>query len=462
MHKFISNTAIAFLLASSLYSPDSFATQSHGSRLVIDIPETTYVLPRFTGPFRQREASISPEEYEMAEELRQLLDQNKTDDVMARLERFYNIELSIAMLTLKAQVYFSLEQYDQAERAYLFALTRQPELVRAHADLGQLYMLTDRPIEARRYFANAISYGLNDPAIHGQLGYLNLTQHSPFSAISSYKYAMSLEPENIQWQQGLLSAFSQAKMFDSASALLDEMLTRDSENPDLWLNKAAISLQQQDMTSTLTALEMAMLLGEQSHNNLKAAAQLHLQRGSYNRAVEIIESDLSINDISMDIVDQYLTWLHQASMPDKTESILASLAARLETLEARDLSLYYQHWAKLEYEKGNFDLAEEHYRKANRIDPTNGRAILELADLYSEKGRHSDAEILYFRAQGIDEHAKPAILALAQLYIDMGEYSSALEQLRRAYNQYPDLIRLRDSIEIVENIIRAENRSAIQ
>src|SRR5690606_28380075 len=102
----------------------------------------------------------------------------------------------------------------------------------------------------------------NEALIHGQLAYLNLTLYGPFSAISEYQQAMALEPDNIQWQQGLLAALTQAKMYEAAEALLQDLLAKRPTAADLWLNQAALALHQNEFQQALASLEMAILLGD--------------------------------------------------------------------------------------------------------------------------------------------------------------------------------------------------------
>src|SRR5690606_8678352 len=143
-------------------------------KLYIELDKPIFELSQITGHNQEREASIVPSEYEAAERMRGLLDSGEKGEVLKELEAFYDIELSPAMLTLKAQVYFSLEMYDEAEKTYLAVLKRAPQLVRAHSDLAQVYLIKEDHKNARKYFANAVSFGSNEAIIHGQLAYLNL------------------------------------------------------------------------------------------------------------------------------------------------------------------------------------------------------------------------------------------------------------------------------------------------
>jgi len=425
-------------------------------QMEIKVGKPTFVLPQFTGQYMAREASIAPEEYETAEHFRTLLDNNKPDEVLAELAKYYDIELSPAMLTLKAQIYFALKKYDQAEKTYLIVLSRMPQLVRAHSDLGQIYLIRNDYKKAREQFALAISYGSNEAIIHGQLAYLNLTTYGAYSAISEYQQAMALEPENPQWQQGLLASLTQAGMFEAANALVEELLAKHPRDDELWLNRAAISLKMHDTKGALTGLEMALLLGNKDPNNLKTAAQLHLQLGSYDRALELLKMDLSKTSFDMSTLNEYLSWMAQADRWNEASDLLNSVAGKVDKMSQRDQSAYFLQRAKVYKHQNKVSSAKSDFEKSLDLDPTNGDALLAYAKFESDNKNYVRAEMLYARAEGIDGKEKQALLGKAQLYIDMQDYKAALPQMRAALLKYPDLLELKDSIEVVENILRAK------
>lgn len=427
----------------------------------IKLAKPEFVLPQFTGPYQEREASIAPEEYERAEKLRSLLAEGRRAEVIAELEKSYSIELSPAMLTLQAQVYFSLEMYDKAEDTYLTVLRRMPQLIRAHSDLGQLYLVREQPLKAREYFAKAIALGCQDASVYGQLGYLNLTLHGPFSAISSYQQAAAIEPDNMQWQQGLLAALTQAHMYEAAEALLDGLIAKQPGKVDFWLNKAALAMNKEDYRSAVIGLEMAIMLGDKDPRNLKSAAQLHLQLGSFERALQLLDQSLVGNDVSMASIREYYYWLSQLGLWAKAEAMLDMVGKTIQRLKRDEQSQFHLLAAQLKAHQGQAAVAERMYRQSLELDPTNTEALLAFAGFAVKQKNYTDAELLYVRAEAIPSAEKRAQLGRAQLYIDMQDYKAALNQLRAVYQKNPDAFEVKDNIEIIENIIRTNEATAL-
>jgi len=430
-------------------------------KIEIKFSAPAFVLPQFTGPYQEREASIAPEEYEQAETMRSLLEAGKRQEVLAALEKFYSIELSPAMLMLQAQIYFSLEMYDKAETTYLTVLKRMPQLIRAHSDLGQLYLVREQAEKARHHFSRAVALGSNEALVHGQLGYLNLTLFGPFSAISSYQQAAALEPENMQWQQGLLAALTQARMFDAAQALLQDMINRNPREPNLWLNQAALALHREDHRRALASLEMALVLGDKDLRNMKAVAQLHLHLGSYDRALDLLNNSMRGQSLDMATTREYFNWLTQLGQWAKVREMLEAAGDGIERLGQDDQSQYYLLLAKVDVQQGKMPDADRHFRKSLDLNPANDESLLSYA-AYAIKGKnYVDAELYYMRAEALPKAEKKAQLGRAQLYIEMQDYKAALNLLRSVYQKYPDLVHLPDNIELLENVLRAKNSSDV-
>jgi Tfp pilus assembly protein PilF len=387
-----------------------------------------------------------------------MLGSDKKEAVLKELEGYFDIELSPAMLSLKAQIYFSLSQYSKAEETFLKVLSRKPQLVRVHRDLGQLYLLQDKPKLARHHFSEAVSFGSNEAIVHGQLAYLNLTLHGAFSAITSYQQAMALQPEEPQWQQGLLASLSQAKMYESAQALLTELIVKSPGNKELWLNQAVLSLNMDDTHQALVSLEMAIMLGEEDDGNIRTATQLHLQQHSYDRALVLINRHLDKPILDMDLLNEYLTWLNQVDMWQQASKLLDGLETKVNSMKSTKQSVFYTHKAKIAIKKKQHEEAEKFYNMALEKDATNGNALIDYAFYSASTKDYVKAELLYSRAAVIPEKTKQALLGKAQLFLNMQNHTSALQVLQKAYSRFPDLHYLPEQIEIIKNIIRSQTK----
>jgi tetratricopeptide (TPR) repeat protein len=448
----VTKQKLLLVFIASLFSTNVFAESKQIFEIKLKKPE--FVLPQYSPIFSPREAAIALEEVEKAVALKDLLDSGDRQKVLAELEKYYDLELSSAMLMLKAQVYFSIKEYDKAEETYLGVLRRMPQLIRAHSDLGQLYLIREDFVKARQYFANAVAYGSGEAMVHGQLGYLNLTLHGATSAISQYQQALALEPDNAQWQRGLLASLSQAKMYEATLAYIKELIQKRPDDPEIWLNQAALALQMDNKEMALASLEMAILLGDVDAANLKTAAQLHLRVKSYDRASELMASLLGKGQLDAGSLFDYVNWLVQAVQYDQAEKLLNLYSSKLGALSIDDQSAYYLQSARIAQHKQQYANANTYYKNALEKNPLSGDALISYAEFLVSRKDYVQSEFYFLRAEVLPEYEKKAMIGRAQMFIDSQNYKSAVSVLRDVYKKYPEMSDLQDTIATLENIIR--------
>jgi predicted Zn-dependent protease len=436
----------------SSLSGNVLAESKHIFEITLKKPE--FIIPQYSPIFSAREAAIALEEVETAVAFKEMLELGQKEKVLAELDKFYDIELSPAMLMLKAQVYFSVKEYDKAEAIYLSVLGRMPQLIRAHSDLGQLYLIREDFVKARQYFANAVAYGANEAIIHGQLGYLNLTLHGATSAISAYQQALALEPDNVQWQRGLLAALSQAKMYEATSAYIKELIQKRPEDPQIWLNQAALALQMDNKELALASIEMAILLGETDSANLKTAAQLHLRVKSYDRASELMADLLKKNQLDTRGLFDYVSWLVLAARYDQAEKLLNLYSSKVRTLSMDDQAAYYLQAARIAQHKQQYENANSYYKNSLEKNPVSGDALIGYAEFLLSRKDYVQSELYFLRAEALPDFEKKSMLGRAQMFIESQNYSSAISVLRGVYKKYPEMSELQETIATLENILR--------
>lgn len=421
----------------------------------IRLAPTEFVIPRFANPFSNRESSIPPHEYETADGLRALLDQDNKTEALNTLNTMFEFEMSPALLHLKGQIYFALEDYKNAETTFLMVLARVPQLVRGHSDLGQLYLVTGQLEKARKHFSLAVKYGEYNPIVLGQLGYLNLKLHNPLSAVMAYQRALTMEPDNQQWQQGLLSALSLSGQVQSASYLLNEMIKQTPQDASLWLNQAFNYLSQDDYFNALSSLETAMELGEDTPENILAAIRLHFQLGSHARGYELATSYFSEHGMPTDIAYEVTNWLTHYNKYDEVEAVLNQLQKNGDLSQSEMASLASRR-AVLLHQRNQISAAQKLHEQALALAPADGSILLEAAKFYFATEQLARADTLYSRAKSFPQSRQRAMLGQVEVYIELKEYPHALRLMQETYKEFPNLYELKDNIALLESTIAAQ------
>ncbi len=419
----------------------------------VELSSPTIVVPMFSGEFRSREVEIRPEESEIAFQLKSLLRRKQFETALAQLNAYNGGRYSLALQLLKAQIYFQMAQYDSAEQAYQALLSKMPDLVRAHYDLGQLYMITENYAAARKHFAKTVSLGKNDALVHGQLGYLNLRLHNAWSAINAYQAALVLEPESMQWKQGLLAAFSQSNMQENALTLVDEMLQQDQRSQSLWLHRANILAQMGESRKSIASLETAARLGDLRHSQMMALAKLHLQEGNYQRAIEITKREMLSNTLPIESMDKILDWLHYESKWEYGLELIDKLEENYANYDTNQISTILLHKARfLEKQGVDESTVSRLFEKAVELNPVNGKAIMAYANYCRTIKNYTKSELLYSRAETFSEYVRPATKGKVNVYIAQKDYDQALTLLKRYYQRYPDELDVKQMIQQLEKV----------
>ncbi len=447
---------IQFILIVLIITIHSNFTFSSTKNLKISIPKPVFVLPPFTGKYSDREATIAPHEEDLAKELRTILDTDDRRLAVEKLNTFFELELSPAMLHLKGQVYFNLEEYEESERVFKLAIARMPEFVRAHSDLAKVYIVKENYPLARDHLARTISLGEHNAENYGQLGFINMELFNAHSAVAMYQNALALDPSNVQWQQGLLAALTESGLEKSALSLLDEMLKQQPESIDLWLSRAFIYSKLENNLKALSSLEIAIALGNNDPSNYLSSAQLHLQLNSHERAITLFSKYIDTADFEISMLYQAIQWLGQNNQWQFAEALISKFENSKFNKNKTKNSQYLLQKAYIKAGLNQSSEAEKLFIRALDTDPTNTDALISAAKFYYVQKNYIESEILYSRAEAFEDSRKTAILGRAQIQIDLKNYEAALNLLRIAYRNYPELVDLKENISILENTIRVQ------
>jgi tetratricopeptide (TPR) repeat protein len=431
----------------------------HAAELQITLPQPQWLLPPVSMPLTQREAGLEPREQGIALRLGPLLMEGDyeaaqvliEEELDAALENPYSA-FSAGLNFVAGQIYLSTGADQKAETALQMALIQLPDFVRARQALGLLYLRQERYEEAREHITRAVSLGGSNAALFGYLGYLNQQTGHPWGAVGAYQQALMLEHANLQWQQGLLYALMGARQFESAQALIDELLAQYASDAGLWLYRANIAVNLQRPETALASLEMAIRLGDTSPGNLQACAQLHLQHGSMPRAIELLQASVAAG-LDYDYIDLTLAYLIPQGEYDYARELLATARAGWSALSTADQSRVLNREASIALQEERTDAALTALQEAIELDPGNAEALLQLAGLQARERRYIQAELLYDRASAYPEVRERALLGLAQLALDQFAYAEALTLLREVQQLNPDRFDLRENVRILENLV---------
>jgi tetratricopeptide (TPR) repeat protein len=469
-------------LAVVVLAPAAYAAAA----VTIELPDVELQLPRVSPPYFQKEGLPYITDNELVTEILRLFGRQDYEGALAAAREQYAAEMTLletgdpdgavgrragpgrlpipvpstgneisaTVLYLIGQVYLQLERTVPAEAALKAALVPLPDYLRVHESLGILYVREERYAEAREHLARAAELGLNTAGLHKTLGFINLQTANYWGAISAYQQALTMDQDDRGAQSALLSALDKTNQYSAALSLVEQMLQDTPDNPDLWLWRAHLSLNVNQRESALMSLETAIRLGDDSAANKQVCATLHMERGGIGRAVELLKSAAAA-DLDVQFIDQALARLGYEDEWDYFRELLAALDARASSLTDTQRSRLLTRRAGLQTHDGNGQAARTSLQEAVELDPSNGEALIVLADAYRTDRDYTRAELMYERASTFELYRENALVSLAQLAIDREDFERALALLRAVVSRNPARADLQRNLETLENLVLA-------
>lgn len=385
------------------------------------------------GVLADYEPQIDASERNLFDQLVDLL-QDKPEQAIELLESKINKDRSAAFDFILGNLYFQQSDLKQARSHYQRAIAKHPSFRRAYQNLGLLEVQSGNFQAATEALSQAMELGAVDGRAYGLLGYSHLALEQYYSAEIAYRQAMLMQPQQRDWQLGLVNCLLQTKRFAEGVALLDLLLKNEPDNADYWLLQSNAYLGLEQATEAAKNIELVRRMGQAKVNSLKLLGDIYINQhapelalSAYLDAVKLAQSkDLDALIGAATALTQTGNYPQVGRLIQETrQHFTAPIAARSElkllTLEA-----------KVARAQGEHETALNLLNRIIERDTLNGDALIELANYYAEQGELAKAITRYQQAEKIEAYQRPALIAHAQTLVREQDYPAALPLLRKA------------------------------
>jgi len=380
---------------------------------------------------KEREPEMTAEEYALYEKVVTMLTTN-VDFAVKMLEAMMSEKEppSPAFEFILGNTYYAANQMDLAEKRYRNAVTRYPDFVRAWNNLGILYYTNNRFADAIPCLSKSITLGDRDPMTFGLLGFCLEKEGRVVPAETAYMQALSGDPTNSDWEEGLLRIYLEGKQFGRAESLLKNLIKQRPTEKRFWLTYAGVALSQGRKIEAAVLLETAASTGVAGADELLLLGDLYADQNLPAEAVAVYQKALGpARDRSEQKLIRYAQVLVAAGKLDEAERALDALKkeqtpqGRLAFLQGHaDLFVARKRWAD----------ARAEAEALLRLAPLNGNALLTVGRTYAEEHDIPRATLAFEAAYRIPESAYRASLELAGIELRNRRYAKSAAYLEKA------------------------------
>ncbi|MDD2762515.1 MAG: tetratricopeptide repeat protein [Opitutaceae bacterium] len=381
---------------------------------------------------REREPEMTAEEYALYEKVSTML-ASQPEFALKLLEAMMNDKEppSPAFEFILGNAYYAAGQTGKAEASYRRAVKRYPSFLRGWSNLGVLYYSADKFAEAIPCFSTAVTLGDRDPATFGLLAYCLERQGNVVPAEMAYMQALSGEPANTNWMEGLLRIYVQGKQYGRAESLVKNLIKERPRETRYWLAYANILLEENRPLEAIAVLEAASGTGAAGPDELTMLADLYAGQRLVPEAVAAYrQAMVAMPALGEQKLIRFAEALIAGGLLPQAQEVLGSMkpeqltpAGRIHYLQARsELFLAKKQWPE----------ARQELQELLQQEPLNGKALLNLGLAYAGADDLPHATFAFEAACRIPESAYRANLELANLELRNRHYDRSVAHLEAA------------------------------
>ena len=396
------------------------------------------------------EPRLSPEERTVLEGILPLMGSDR--DAAERQLRTFTTPESTALFDFTlGNLALQADRVDEAGEHYRAAVRKFPEFRRAHRNLGLVLMREGQYPGALRALTRVVELGGEEALIYGLMGFAHTATGDLLAAETSYRAALLLQPDGLDHRLGLVRVVLKQEKYEEAVALLDALLEREPERPELWLLQANAFIGLKQPARASENLEIVARMGKASTETLHLLGDIYINEGQPELAVSAYTRALA---------------QEPGQSPARTLRAVEALAARGSPSGARLLSerlrtaagdnLSAEDDRRLLALEARLALAEGNGPEAVRIleevvarNPLDGDALMLIGDHYVRAGEKEKGLIYLERAATLEPFEAAADVRRARVLVSQSRYEDAVPLLKRAQELAPqdDVARYLEQVE---------------
>jgi tetratricopeptide (TPR) repeat protein len=381
---------------------------------------------------KEREPEMTEEEYALYEKVVSMMATNPAFAVKL-LEAMYTSDKgppSPAFGFILGNAYYAANMVDKAETNYRNAVKAYPTFLRAWVNLGVLYYSTGRYSDAVPCFSKAVELGDRDSSTFGFLGYSLQKEGDLVSAEMAYMQALSGDPSNTDWKEGLLAICIDGKQFARAESLVKNLIKEKPDESRYWLTYANILIAEGRKLEATVILETASGAGFANTEELTLLGDLYAEQNMAPEAAAIYQKVLvSTPEVGERKLLHYAQVLIYGKKLQEAQGVLDKFTTEGEDADGIELR---QTRADLLAAQKRWPEERKELDGLLTLQPLNGKALLSLGRAYAAEDDMPRATLAFETAYGVKDSTYVASLELANIELKNRHYARSVDYLQKA------------------------------
>lgn len=390
----------------------------------------------------------------MRDQVSPLLQNGQVDAAIQVVAGALTPESSAALDFTLGNMFYQKGQYPRARQYYNQAIRKFGNFLRAYKFRGYIDVQEgdyDAGIEA---LLKVIELGQGDAPTYGMLGFCYMSKEQFGAAESAYRDAILLDPNNLDFRNGLIQCLYQGGRYDEAISLLEDAILADPKKVEYWVMQTQALANTKQFDRAIGNLEMIKRMGMAEGATMNLLGELYLSEELYDSALDAFKLALASKDKLRN--EDYLRiaqTFYALGSYEQAEEFATNLEGTLD-LDNKQKIAVLNLKSEIYLSTGREDDAAKILEELISRDPNNGAALVSLAKYNWNADQFEKAAFFYERATKLDEYAAEAYLDFAQMRVDQKKYDDAVPLLR-------EYLRIKPSTRVTRYLESIE-RAAVQ
>ncbi len=402
----------------------------------------------------ENQPKVTPEEAKLLGTVAEQLGSNNPRTAIDTLKPAVTPTASGVLDFALGTIYLQEQNYAEAEANLKRAIAKFPNYLRAHQNLGIVYVQQANYELLIAELTKTVELGGEKGAVYGLLGYAYLSLGRYLPAEVAYSKALLFEPDKTEWKAGYAESLRLQNKDRESIAAFGELIRLEPEETKYWVGQAYSYSSLGENRKAAQNYELVRRMGKADTQVLNWLGTFYINERMFDQArsafVEAFKADTAKDpDGLLRSAEALLVYGSPTDAEALLNSVKTEAAAKMdEDQKLRTLRLT----AQIQLNSGREAEAIKTLEQVLQKDPTDGKSMLLLGNYHARlagvpagqdpaaasrqlANEHAAKAILHYELASNRPEAdikRSALISWAQLLVNRGDYSKALPLLRKA------------------------------